>query len=86
MKTLYECEHARVCGERIRCRKGYLLSPLSRNGSLDIQDLAEGKPLASDTCQQCGDFKRMGPPLPEEERGWIVIRNTGPATIDKQPQ
>ena len=67
-RTLYECSHARVQGRRICCDKGYQLSPQPGDGSLDIRQLAEGKPLAQKTCRQCGDFDRMGPPVPEEER------------------
>ncbi len=70
-KTLYECSQARVKGERIYCNNGYLLSPQLGDGTLHIRHLAEGKQLAPKVCQQCGDFDSMGPPIPEEEKGWI---------------
>ena len=75
-KTLYDCSHARVQGRRIYCNKGYPLSPQPGNGHVDIQHLAEGKPLAPKVCQQCGDFDRMGSPVPEEERGWLNVKET----------
>ncbi len=72
-RTLYECSHARVKGKLICCDRGYSLSSQSENGGLDVQNLAEGKPLAPKVCRQCGDFDNMGPPVPEEERGWLKI-------------
>ncbi len=73
-RTLYECSHARVKGKRICCDRGYPLSSQSEDGSLDVQNLAEGKPLAPKVCRQCGDFDSMGSPVPEEERGWLKIK------------
>ena len=73
-RTLYECSHARVKGSRICCDKGYSLSSPPEDGSLNIQPLAEGKPLAPKVCRQCGDFDSMGPPVPEEERGWLKVK------------
>jgi hypothetical protein len=70
-KTLYECSHARVQGRRIYCNRGYPLSQKSGDGSLDIKRLAEGEPLALNICQPCPDFDCMGPPLPDEKRGWL---------------
>ncbi len=75
-KTLYECSQARVKGERIYCNNGYQLSPQPGDGTLDIRHLVEGKPLAPKVCQQCGDFDRMGPPVTEEERGWLNGKET----------
>ena len=72
-RTLYECSHARVKGKRICCDRGYPLSSQPGDGAIDIQQLAEGKPLAPKVCRQCSDFDSMGPPVPEEERGWIKI-------------
>ena len=69
-QTLYECLHARVSGKRIYCDKGHPLSLKSDDGSLDIRRLARGEPLALGICQDCSDFDCMGPPLPEEDRGW----------------
>jgi hypothetical protein len=70
-RTLYQCSHARVRGERIYCEKGHLLSPKSENGTLNIRRLARGDLLALGVCQQCPDFDRMGPPLAAAERGWL---------------
>jgi len=75
-KTLYDCSHARVQGRRIYCYKEYPLSQASVDGSLDIQHLAEGKPLAPRICQQCINFDRIGLPVPEEERGWLKVKET----------
>ena len=75
-RTLYECAHARVRNERIYCDKEYPLSQASLDSSLDIQYLAEGKPLAPRICQQCINFDRIGPPVPEEERGWLNGKET----------
>ena len=72
-RTLYECTHARVGTGRIYCSQKYPLSQASLDGSLDIHHLEEGKQLAPKVCQQCGDFDCMGPPVPEEERGWLRI-------------
>lgn len=73
-RTLYECSHARVRNGKIYCSEKYPLSQASLDGTLDIRQLAEGKPLAPKICQQCINFDRLGPPVPEEERGWIKIR------------
>jgi len=73
-RTLYECSHARVRGRRIRCDKGYLLSSQPGDGCLDIHQLEEGRQMAPKTCQQCNDFDRMGPPVPEGERGWLNMK------------
>ena len=75
-RTLYECGHARVRNGRIYCDKEYPLSQASVDGSLDIQYLAEGKPLAPKICQQCLNFDRMGPPVTVEERGWLKVKET----------
>jgi len=73
-RTLYECSHARVMNGRICCDKDYPLSQASLDGSLDIQHLAEGRPLAPRICQQCISFDRIGPPISEEERGWLKVK------------
>jgi len=73
-RTLYECSHARVKDGRIFCDRGYPLTTQPGDGTLGMQQLAEGKPLAQKVCRQCGDFDTMGPPIPEEERGWLKIK------------
>ena len=69
-RTLYECSHARVTGERIRCRQGHPFSLKSEDGGVEVKRLARGEPLALTICQACSDFDCMGPPVPEEARGW----------------
>ena len=73
-RTLYECGHAKVGTGKIYCNQKYPLSQASLDGSLDIRQLAEGKPLAPKICQQCINFDRIGPPVPEEERGWLKVK------------
>ncbi len=70
-RSLYECSHARVLGDRIYCRVGHVLSAKSGNGGLSIRRLARGEPLVLGVCQGCPDFDCMGPPVPQEERGWV---------------
>ena len=69
-RTLYECSHACVKGERIRCRQGHPFSLKSEDGGIEVKRLAAGEPLALNICQACGDFDRMGPSISEEARGW----------------
>jgi len=73
-RTLYECSHARVGGNRIYCGKGHVFSLKSNNSGLDAKRLARGDPLVLAVCQDCSDFDSMGPPIPDEERGWIRKR------------
>ncbi len=75
-RALYECSHARVVGERILCRKYRRFSQKTEDGSIDVKRLARGEPLQLDVCQRCADFDILGPPVPEEERGWLK-RNHG---------
>ena len=70
-RTLYECSHARVIGDRIRCRKGYQLLKRTEDGGIDVRRLTRGQPLAYSICQKCPDFDGMGPPVLPEERGWL---------------
>lgn len=70
-RTLYECAHARAHGKRIFCRRGFPLSDKAGNGGIDIIRLARGEPLALDICQACLDFNRLGPAVPDGERGWL---------------
>jgi len=70
-RSLYDCSRARVKGERIYCDRGHVLSSKSGNGGLDVKRLARGDRLVLAVCQGCPDFDSMGPPVPEEERGWV---------------
>ena len=70
-RTLYECLHACVRGDRICYREGHRLLSKSEDGSIGIGRLVRGTPLAFQVCQNCPDFNCMGPPVPPEERGWL---------------
>jgi hypothetical protein len=76
-RTLYECSHARVKGERILCRRGHPFSAKSEDGGIEAKRLARGEPLTFLICQVCGDFDCMGPPVPEEEKGWLKKEVSG---------
>jgi len=72
VRTLYDCSHARVYGSRIYCDKGYKLTRISRDGSLDINRVEKGMPLvAMAICQSCPDFDCMGNPVLDNEKGWL---------------
>ena len=70
-RSLYECSHARVKGDRILCRRSYPLLVRTEDGGIDARRLAKGQPLTYSVCQNCPDFDCIGPPLPPEERGWL---------------
>ncbi len=73
-RTLYECSHARVKGDRIYCQKGHRLLKKSEDGSVGIGRLSSGKQLAFQVCQDCLDYEEMGPPVSREEKGWASTR------------
>ena len=75
-RTLYECAHARVNGDRIRCRKGHPLLVRTEDNGIDVKRLARGEPLAYNICQRCPVYDCMGPPVPAEERGWLKKKET----------
>jgi hypothetical protein len=70
-RSLYQCSHARVRGERILCCKGHTLLKAMEGNGVDIKRLARGEPLIFRACQDCPDFDSMGPPVPKSERGWV---------------
>ena len=70
-RTLYQCFHARVKKDRIRCDRGHILLKKSEDGGIDIIRLARGEPLAFRICQGCLDFDCMGPLPAPEDRGWV---------------
>ncbi len=72
-RTLYECGRAKVKGRRIYCSRGIALSR-EGDGSLDIRYLAEGHSLIMAVCQTCSEFKRIGQPIAEKERGWQSLK------------
>lgn len=76
-RTLYECEYARVQGSRIYCYKGHIIARQTGKSYLEISLLARGTSLAMSFCQQCKDFKSMGPPVPANEKGWLEQLNCG---------
>lgn len=68
MRSLYECGNARVTtnGMSIHCREeGFKPLPISF--------LAQGGLLELEACQDCDGFKKIGPPIPDGERGWDDI-------------
>ncbi len=67
-RSLYQCFHARVKGAVIRCARKHSLSVDA--GTIEISELARGKPLIFEVCQDCRDYYEMGPPVPLSERGW----------------
>ena len=73
-RTLYECFHARVNGDRIYCDKGHQLLKKSGDGSIGIGRLISGKQMGFQVCQDCPDFEEMGPPISPKERGWIKAK------------
>ncbi|MFC1980358.1 hypothetical protein ACFLVS_05915 [Chloroflexota bacterium] len=75
-RTLYECAHARVNGDRIRCRKGHPLLVRTEDNGIDVKRLARGEPLTYNICQKCPDYDCMGPPVLAEERGWLKKKET----------
>ena len=71
VRKLYECSHGRVYDSRIYCDRGYRLSMSSYDGSLGINRLVRGMPLAQAVCQNCPYFDCMGPPIADNEKGWL---------------
>jgi len=79
-RSLYDCLHAKVEGDRIFCFKGHCLNKGTENsklvipGSLSITMLIRGQPLEMDVCQNCPDFDRMdGGKVQPEDRGWAHL-------------
>lgn len=76
VRTLYDCSHARVCGSRNYCDKGYMLSRASRDGGISIDRMERGMPLGLAVCRNCIDFDSMGVPVADDEKGWLESRAT----------
>lgn len=65
-RTLYDCMEVHVNGDTILCAAGHeLQAPIS------VKQLAQGKPLVLQVCQNCVDFNSAGAPLPKKDKGWI---------------
>lgn len=77
VRTLYECQHARVHRSKIYCDKGHPIATQTGKSYLDIRLLARGRRLAMAFCQRCPDYKSMGPYIPEQEKGWIPKVESG---------
>lgn len=69
-RSLYQCFKARVKADNIYCAAGHRLSS-RHNGTMGVKALVRGDPLEVAACQGCGDYDKMGPPIPPEERGWL---------------
>ena len=68
-RNLYQCAHAKVFKDRIKCEHGHFLGG-AKDGSLSIFPLIRGNPLECLSCQECFDYEEIGPPVKEEDRGW----------------
>jgi len=79
MRSLYQCLNAKVTGNRIACSCGKILNPNSKDGGFSSGKLARGKPLEMMVCQDCKEYDDMGPPIPENERGWVGDKSLVPA-------
>ena len=69
-RSLYQCSEAKVRGDRIYCAKDH---PIGGKGNITIplNRLTRGDPLELTVCQRCPHYRRMGPPIPPEGRGWV---------------
>lgn len=71
-RSLYQCFHAKVIGEKVHCAKGHKL-PSNAGAFSTYWALAHGAPLIMSCCQNCNDYDEMGPPIPANERGWLNL-------------
>jgi len=67
MKSLYECQNAKVLGNLIYCAAGHKLN----NQPLTLKSLSKGRPLIFEACQDCLDFDCNGEPVDRKDRGWV---------------
>jgi hypothetical protein len=77
LRTLYECQHARVHRSKIYCDRGHPIATQTGKSYLELRLLAMGKRLAMAYCQRCPDYISLGPTIPEEEKGWISRTGSG---------
>ncbi len=74
LRSLYDCAHAHVMGDKIYCVKGYRLGNTATQQNISIKRLQRGTPLIMSICQLCQDFDQHdGEPVPENERGWVKV-------------
>ena len=69
LRSLYQCANAKfpTTGEGLlRCSEGHKF-PLAAS----VKAAGRGAPLVLASCQKCGDYGEMGPPVPADERGWL---------------
>ena len=77
-RSLWQCEQARVLGDgtpmgtKVYCIEGHRLHRTSRDGSLHYHLVTRGKPLELSPCASCPDYIENGPPIPQNERGWVT--------------
>ena len=77
-RSLWQCEQARVLGDgtprgtKVYCTEGHRLHRTSRDGSLHYHPVMRGKPLEFEICQGCLGYIENGPPIPQNERGWVT--------------
>lgn len=69
VRSLYDCQYAKVKGGCIYCAWGI---PLSSTGYIDLARAARGEPLVYAMCQLCDFFELSDDePIKPTERGWI---------------
>ena len=72
--SLYDCQHARCQGDRVRCARGHRLAGYG-DGSIDLIRVRRGAPLRHAICQGCMDWSGYGPDvvtiLPDDQKGWV---------------
>ena len=72
-RSLYQCLEAKVKEDRILCARGHPFSASAKGGkTIPVLKLMRGDPLELTICQDCRDYKEIGPPIPPEERGWVA--------------
>ena len=69
MRQLYQCQKAHVLRDKIYCAAGHSF-PWSKDGTLALHQLKDGKPLELTICQECLDYAHMGGQVEESDRGW----------------
>ncbi len=73
LRSLYQCSHAKVKKDVIRCDKGRKIG-LNKDGTIELVRLIRGMALELRACQLCSAYDEMGPPVPKDERGWATVK------------